>query len=105
MRTLSNLPPRPLTESEVHSITCTDKVVEGRPQFVEVDTPTVLGMLLILENGNTTLVCFDPNEDEWVQVMNQPIDDEKAIDSDLDDAFEWMDERYGSEGYATVGTL
>lgn len=105
MNSLSTLPNRPLTEEETHAILSADGILEGRPQFVRVEDRQIIGILLILESGTATIVCYDPEENKWVQVMRQDVDDENAIEDDLDTAFDWLTERYGEEGFATVGTV
>lgn len=105
MEELSSLPSRPLTEAEAYAVLSADSVIEGRPQFIEVENREIIGVLLIFESGTATIVCFDPEEEVWVQVMKQDIDDEGAIEDELDTAFDWLGERYGEEGFATVGTV
>lgn len=105
MNALSTFPERRLTQTEAYAILSADSILEGRPQFVEVESREIIGLLLILESGTATLVCFDPNESEWVQVLKQDAEDEEAIENELDSAFDWMIERYGEDGFATVGTV
>jgi len=105
MKAISSLPARQMTIVEVDALLTSDSIIHVRPQFVDISAEeleeSVVGITLMLDQG-VSLVCFNPEENVWVQLVSDETGDIESIDNQLDNVFDWMIKKYGKDGFATV---
>ena len=105
MKTISSLPARQMTIVEVDALLTSESIVNVRPQFVEFpegEETSVIGIMVMLGSGTISLVCFNPEYNVWIELLSDDTGDIDSIDSQLDDVFDWMIEKYGKGNFATV---
>jgi len=115
MKELSGLPERKLSVIDVAAIESADAIADAQPQFVVVedsDTESqddskqeVIGMTVIFQTGAVSIICFNPVENVWVELVNEETSNTDALDDGLDAVFEKMNSWYNVDGYGTVGRL
>lgn len=110
MKEISSLPSRRMTTVEVAALQSSSNIIDAEPHFVDVTQPedeeeVVIGVTIVFVSESVSIVCYDPERNRWMQMLSEDVTSIDAIDTELDATFEWMTERYGEEGYATVGKL
>lgn len=110
MKELNTLPSRPMTTVEVAALQSSDDIIDTKPHFIDLTQPedepqTVIGITIVFTSETISVVCYNLDKQVWVKMVSDDIEAIDSIDSQLDSTFEWMTDKYGREGYATVGKM